>query len=64
MTPYFRSFLIPTAPSQGPRELIAPTRILKPGDHLHLITHEGEMNLSVTTVVDMTFHVSRFHTAP
>ncbi|MBK6960219.1 MAG: hypothetical protein IPH23_02940 [Gammaproteobacteria bacterium] len=63
VTPYFRSFLIPTAPSQGPWELIAPTRILKPGDHLHLITHEGEMNLSVTTVVDMTFHVSRFHTA-
>jgi hypothetical protein len=62
LTPYFRSFLIPAAPAQGLWELIAPTRILKPGDHLHLITHEGEMNLSVTAVVDMTFHVSRFHT--
>jgi hypothetical protein len=63
VTPYFRSFLIPTSPTHGPWELLAPTRVLKSGDHLHLITHEGEMDVSVTAVADMTFHVSRFHTA-
>ncbi len=62
LTPYFRSFLIPAAPAQGPWELLAPTGILKPGNHLHIITHEGEMDLSITAVADMTFHVSRFQT--
>lgn len=61
-TPYFRSFLISAAPKQSPWELLAPTGILKPGDHLHIITHEGEMDLSITAVADMTFHVSRFQT--
>ncbi|MGB5146441.1 MAG: hypothetical protein WBN86_04865 [Porticoccaceae bacterium] len=61
-TPYFRSFLIPAAPPHGTWELLAPTGILKTGNHLHLVTHEGEMDLSVTEVADMTFHVSRFRT--
>ncbi len=61
-TPYFRSFLIPPATACGPRELLAPTGILKTGDRVHLITHEGEMDLSITDVADMTFHVSRFRT--
>jgi hypothetical protein len=59
-TPYFRSFLIPAAPACSPWELLAPTGILKTGDHLHLVTREGEMDLSVTEIADMTFHVSRF----
>lgn len=61
-TPYFRSFLIPATPACGPLELLAPTGILKTGDRVHLVTHEGEMDLSITEVADMTFHVSRFRT--
>lgn len=61
-TPYFRTFLIPAAPACGPWELLAPTGILKTSDRVHLVTHEGEMDLSITEVADMTFHVSRFRT--
>ena len=61
-TPYFRSFLIPAAPACGPWELLAPTGILKTGDRVHLVTHQGEMDLSITDVADMTFHISRFRT--
>ena len=61
-TPYFRSFLIPATSPHGSWDLLAPSGIVKTGDHLHLITHEGEMDLAVAAVADMTFHVSRFHT--
>lgn len=61
-TPYFRSFLLPAV--HGGWDVLAPSGILKLGDHLHVISHAGEMDLWITALADMTFHVSRFHTSP
>jgi hypothetical protein len=63
ITPYFRTFLIPVESAHDSWELIAPTGILKPGCQVHLISHQDDVNLFIKAVVDMTFHVSRFHTS-
>lgn len=61
-TPYFRTFFLPAASALDSSELIAPTGTLKPGDRVHLVTHQGDLNLVIANIVDMTFHVSRFGT--
>lgn len=58
--PFLRAFLLLGSPARQDRELILPSGLFKPADYVRARTAGAEASLSLTAVIDMTFHITRF----
>lgn len=58
--PFLRAFLLSgTSTGQDP-ELLLPSGLFKPADYVRVRTADAEVSLSLTAVIDRTFHIARF----
>jgi hypothetical protein len=58
--PFLRAFLLPGTAAERDHELILPSGMFKPADYVRARTVGTEVSLSLTAVLDMTFHITRF----
>ncbi len=60
-TPSVRAFLRPIGSDEQDVELILPVGMFNPADAVHARLADREYLLSLTAVVDLTFHIARCH---
>ena len=58
--PFLRAFLLSGTAAGRDHELILPSGMFKPADQVRARTAGAEVSLSLTAVIDMTFHIARF----
>lgn len=58
--PFLRAFLLSGTSARQDQELILPSALFKPADYVRVRTAGAEVSLSLTAVIDRTFHITRF----
>lgn len=58
--PFLRAFLLSGTPAGRDHQLLLPSGLFKPADYVRARTAGAEISLSLTAVIDRTFHVTRF----